>query len=485
MFRLVRELTGHSFAAFVAGVVYVFSPGHIISYGWTNLWGVQWFPFALLYAVRLLRVGRPWHGIALALTMTLATLTDWHQPALLLLTITVLTLAVVCGRRQSGFVRAGMLQRLLWSCLAYSLLVSPLALLVLKELAVGDTLLKTSSWFKQHELLGYRTHFGDVIAHGVLLGWMSLALAMYGVVRGLDFWMKCFAAMLAAFAVLSLGEGLRLPGGAEPVIPLPFLLWRKLPLLGIMRGSLYFGLMVQVCVAILAGHGVKRLWERLDGWQPRQVPRVQLALGIGLLALILAETLQAPLAPVPVRFHPVYEAIQYDGKEGVILDAPIGYTRESTPHHAGWSMYLQTLHNKPLVGGYTQFDGRQRLAFLDQNPVLKLFTDRSTPQPENIPDGVDELRAFLTQYHVRWIILRKGMRDPACDLQRIPGWSTQKLMTLLAPAVLNGTLQTMWHPPPYCGDWDTAKAQQADVLVRRTVGQPVWDDDELVAYQVR
>lgn len=479
MFLLVRELTGSLFGGFVAGAVYAFSPARTLSYAETNLWAIQWLPVALLFAVRLLRVGRLQDDIGLAIALMLATLCDWHQPLLLVLTIIVLTVSSAFSWNQAGCVRTGALQRLLWSLLLYGLLVFPLAVLVLRELVVAETLIRTPTPF-QAELVGYRGPDGDVISWGVLYGWISMALVVYGIARGLDFWTKCFAGLLAMFFVLSLGEGLRLPGFTEPVLPLPFLLWRKLPFLGIMRTSIYFWIMVQVCVAVLAGHGAKRLWERMADWQPGLFARLRPALAGGLLAPMLVEVFQPTLTPVAVSIHPVYEAIRREGQRGAVLDAPIGYTRESSPRHAGWSMYLQTLHGRPLVGGYTQFDGRKRLTFLAQNPVLNLFMERWTPRAKDIPDGVEEeeLRSFLAEQHVSWIILRKGVRDPKCDQRRVPGWTVQKLIILVAPAVVNEGLGAGW---PYCGDWEIPKA---DTLVRRTVGPPVWDDAELIAYRV-
>jgi hypothetical protein len=204
---------------------------------------------------------------------------------------------------------------------------------------------------------------------------------------------------------------------------------------------------------------------------------------------MLVETVQAPLTPLPLRIHPVYETIQRDNRGGAILDAPIGYTLDTTRIHAGRSMYLQILHNHPLVGGHTMFEGRKRLAFLEQNPVLKHFMDHWIRRDEEIPNGAAEgLRSLLAKHRIDWIILRKGMRDEVCDQRqkRIPGWSRRKFVNLVAPAALNEELRVLWHDPgSYCWDWDALKAQKADALVRRTLGPPVSNDAELTAYRVR
>jgi hypothetical protein len=242
--------------------------------------------------------------------------------------------------------------------------------------------------------------------------------------------------------------------------------------------------MVQACVAVLCGHGAKRLWERMAKWQGGQPSPSRVIAGGGLFALMLIEVAQAPLVPMRLSIHPVYQAIAEDGRGGAILDAPVGYSRQTTRIHAGWSMFLQTLHNHPLMGGYAQFDTRERLAFLDENPVLAVFTDQPVPVAANGWKDVATFRSFLHRNGITWVVIRKILRDPICDRQRVPGWSLGKLITLVAPAAVNGELRSFWNWPVYCGDWDGARMQEADALARDTLGDPVWDDDVLVAYRV-
>ncbi len=487
-FLLVHELTGIPFAGFFAGAAYVFAPFHTSTYGWANFWATQWVPLALLFAVRAIRVGRRMDSIGLAVSLLLATLTDWHQPVFLLLAIGVLSLSTASGRSQTDPVRRGVFRRLLGSLLLFGLLASPLVYIVLRELAGGAADLQTPAWFREFELLGYRGKTGDVISYPVLLGWTCTGLVVYGVARGLDFWTRRFAALLVMFFVLSLGEGLRVPGLAEPVLPLPFLLWRKVPVLGIIRGPVYFWIMVQVCFAILVGHGIRRAWERMQERRPACSLLRRWAMGAGLLGLLLVEFFQGPVTPRPLRIHPVYEAIRRDARTDAILDAPIGYTADTTRINAGRSMFLQTLHHRPLVGGYTQFDGRERVAFLKRHAVLMLFMDHWVRRGEEPPDGAGEaLRSFVTRYRIGWIILRRGMRDPTCEAPsaRVQGWSMRKASHLLLPAVANEELRAAREAlGRYCWEWDAVKASMVDALVRRTLGPPVWDDAELTAYRV-
>jgi len=488
MFLLVRELTGNPFAAFFAGVAYAFFPSRTITYATMNLWAIQWLPLALFFAVRLIRDDRRSDSVGLAVVFVLATLCDWHQPVLLLLAIGVLALSSVLSREPPMPVPSGLSRRLAWSGLLYALLVSPLAYVVLRQFVAGDAILQTPSWFVWFELAGYRKPGGDLIGYPVLLGWISTALVGYGIFRGLDFWTRRFAGLLVAFFVLSLGEGLKLPTLTEPVLPLPFVLWRKIPLLGIVRGSVYFWVMVQVCFAVLAGHGVRRLWERMEARGREGFPHVRPLLGVGLLGLMLVEVAPFPVPRTPPRIHPVYEAIQRDGRRGAILDVPIRYTIDRTPYPSGISLYLQTFHHRPLVDGYTQFTGRERLAFLESNRFLTIFADHWIPPEMEVPDATEGLRSFLSTSQIDWVILRNSMREEICDRRptRRLGWSLKKFLNLVAPAVVNEALRSIWSDPGhYCYDWDAGKAMRATTVVRQVLGAPLVQDAELTAYRVR
>jgi len=486
MFLLVKELTGNTFAGFFGGAVYAFSPFRTAAYAWTNIWCIQWLPFVLWFTTRLLRKGEWRDSVGLAISLTLATLSDWHQPVMLLLAITVLVLSLGLRRSVPDCVR--IFCRVLLGVLLFGLFLSPIGYVILQELRTGDTIHWTASWFNQFELLGMRYPGWNVISYPVLLGWVPLGVAAYGVIRGLDPWMKRFAALGVAFFLLALGERLRVPGFGDTVLPLPFLLWRQIPLLGTMRSSIYFWAMVMVCFAVLAGYGAKTLWERIESSDSRPFPLARPVLGAAVILLTLFEFLQAPLRPVSLKRHPLLDIIRREGDRGAVLDAPIGYTWGSNIVYAGRSMYLQTIHERPMVGGYTQFDGKRRIAFLDQNPALHLFMAEKRPRFSDQPRWEKTLRSFLADHGIAWVILRRGLareKDPACDEPRPLGWTSPRLAAAVAPAVFNRELRSVWHWRGHCLDWDAHRAQKLEPLLGRIVGPPAWEDDELVAYRVR
>jgi hypothetical protein len=492
MFLLVRELLGDTFASFLAGAVYAFSPFRANTYEFVNLWATQWIPFALLFLVRLARVGRRSDGLGLSVALMLASLADWQQPVFLLLAALTFALCAALNRNRTESMAEGWAHRWLWSALLYLVLIFPVAFFPIRELARGDIIHHTGTWGSGLGLLG-PVHRGSHISYGVVLGWIPAVLAVYGIRRGLDFWVRGFAILLGVSFVLSLGEGLQIPGFPDPVFPLPFLLWRKIPLLGIVRGPLYFWIMVQVCFAVLVGHGAKTLWERIIAlWRDKSWHH-RLALRGGLVGLILVEAFQGPfMGRGAVRLHPVYEMIRHEDSREGILDAPLAFTLDTNFTYAGRSMFLQVYHGHPLVGGFLQFDLRSHLNFLEHHRVLRPFLD--TPLPSGDGRGIspgeeEDLRAFLTKYRIRWIILHKSVRDAACVPPHItPAPALTRLRILVTPAVANRELRTVWDFANTCGylggDWDGRGAKKADALLRRYLGPPMWDDPELTAYRI-
>jgi hypothetical protein len=157
-------------------------------------------------------------------------------------------------------------------------------------------------------------------------------------------------------------------------------------------------------------------------------------------------------------------------------------------------MFHQIHHRQPLVGGYTQFDAHTRLAFLEEHPILGAFLVDWLPASDEVfalnpsDEARESLRRFLREHHIRWIILHKRAQNPKCEQQAaMRVWSPKRLLFVVAPAVVNGSLKLWWEPDFSCwdwGDWDAGKALEAELLVRRLLGAPAWDDAELVAFRV-
>ncbi len=77
-YLLVSYLTHSQTAAFVAGLIFAFSPYHLSHFNHPNLISVQWLPLCILFLVRTVRE-RGWHNVLLcALSLVLTGLSRWQ-----------------------------------------------------------------------------------------------------------------------------------------------------------------------------------------------------------------------------------------------------------------------------------------------------------------------------------------------------------------------------------------------------------------------
>jgi len=80
MFVLVRYLTRSARAGFIAGLIFAFSPYHIVESAHPVLVTTQWLPLFMLYVIKVIRTReRPIRHAALALLFVwLTALSSWH-----------------------------------------------------------------------------------------------------------------------------------------------------------------------------------------------------------------------------------------------------------------------------------------------------------------------------------------------------------------------------------------------------------------------
>ena len=248
MYSLVHYLTKSQAAAFVAGLVFAFSPYHLSHYNHLNLISVQWLPLSMLFLIRTVRKGR-WRDILLCiLFLTLTTLSRWQ-------------LLVFAGILIALYLAYSLLfERVLWSWrtalallaigLGTAALVSPLAHPLIAGLAdrevTGAILTEQQEW-AQTDLLAYvipnRYHpvFGQQVrsiydrfrknrGNIAFLGYSVLLLGGYGAWRARRAGLYWALAALC-FVALALGPILRFNGQLYPGVPMPYRLVGWLPLI--------------------------------------------------------------------------------------------------------------------------------------------------------------------------------------------------------------------------------------------------------------
>ncbi|MDQ6694481.1 MAG: hypothetical protein M3014_08690 [Chloroflexota bacterium] len=240
----------------------------------------------------------------------------------------------------------------------------------------------------------------------VFLGYTVLALALYAARklranRYVPFWL--FTA--AATWLLSLGPQLQLFGkGTLPLIhvaiPLPYALLNKLPLFAIARTPSRLTVLTMLSLSVLASIAMTYLIgqarTRTQGF-PVKARRRLFAISAGLPLLILFEFLALPFPTVPPGWDvPIYSRIAAEPGRFALLELPI--------RPVGDYMAYQTIHNKPIIGGFLARQPPYPL--LNHTPTLNYLldtTDAASPVKQEVTGGTG--LAALRRLNVKYVII--------------------------------------------------------------------------------
>jgi hypothetical protein len=396
--------------------------------------------------------------------------TDWTYAAYLsILTVLVLLWRILrrseraalrekgVGWRQGGL-------RLLVGFGVFFLLVAPILFPMLAEAQLGyaqqdghETLVYSSDVvlaFTPSELHpiwgeGIREYVGNLGPYlpvknpserTLFLGYTVLALAIFAFwklkkVGQVRFW--AFAALITW--ILSLGPLLQLNGetaftGFKVSYPLPYLLLFDLPFFSIMRSPSRLTVLTMLALAVLTAYSVAYLLRRLErpavirklagadsasATLPSPDPRpptpiaqtrtrIWQATGFALVAiivpaLILFEFLAALDIVPPGWDVPIYSKIASEPGKFALLELPL--------RPFGDYMAYQTVHGKPIVGGY--LSRQPPYPTRDNTPVLRYLmptTEVADPLREQIAGGKGV--QVLKDLQVKYIIIRWWAFNP-------------------------------------------------------------------------
>jgi hypothetical protein len=402
MWLLARERAGPG-PAILASIVYIASPFHIaalVTDGQLQIFAHHWLPFYVHFLLRALRpAAPPRDGLLAGLFLVLTAWTDWYYTLFLLIfSAAALAWALLRHRRRpfplsrpspsrprlsrpSPASRSRLsldfapfaIQTLLAIPLVFALGAGPLIAPMLLEAARSDYMrsLPADDPFRlSADLLAYlapqrvQALWGGApwdwgvsfdVNRRFYIGLSVAALAALALVRRPASRPWGLAAL--GFAVLSLGATLRV-NGVDTGIPLPYALLEGLPIFSLTRQPDRFNVLVTIALGVLAAHGAAALITPTpDPRPPTPDPRPptpilptpirHLPIVIIAAALILIEYWPAPIV---TRTPPVphYLAALPPG-DGALVEVPF---HPDVPYRDAERMLFQTVHGRPISGGY-------------------------------------------------------------------------------------------------------------------------------------
>ena len=235
------------------------------------------------------------------------------------------------------------------------------------------------------------------------------------------------------FGLLALGPFIHV-GGLNTYVPGPWALLRYVPLIGLARMPSRFTVLVILGVAVLFARALHDLGRR----EPRVRPWL-----IGCVAVLLvAELFPVPRPLFAATVPSFYHRIAADSRDVRVLELPFGVRdgTKSIGNFTARSQFYQTVHQKPLIGGYLSRVSRKRIKEIRSNRVLdvliRLSANRNLPvgSPRRSTRGgkrfierakigyvvIDRNRASeaLVEFAMRTFCLELIERDHALELYR-------------------------------------------------------------------
>lgn len=479
---LARELTGHATASLVAGIVAAYNAHRIEqSLEHLNLISIQALPVFLVFFLRLLDAGGARNVLATSALYALNALYAWHNGLLVVpFALVLLAGALVRPRRARSAI---FLEVAAAGALAVAL-VLPFAWPMVREILAGATYYLKAPVKKGadalfllvpstlHSLWG--SAFVDLYAR--LRSYASAGFTCYLGVPALCLWIlgRCLGArggvapdggprfawglwsgLFLLGICLALGDEL-VAGGHATGLPLPFLALREVPILKTIRVPNRCLMPAMVLLGVLAAQGVRVLLARAAA-RGTAARRSKILLVV--LALVTVDLLAVPYPLQPLQ-RPAWIDLVRKAPPGTLLDLPGGHRARGAE-----DLYLQTLHGRPLVGGYASCVPPGVEARVAAYPLLRTFFEGRPGQERQVagpihweaevPRTLEELGISVVVVHLdrrREVIeaLRNAARGTAAERLHDPETGTPDALVERLLQALRSTLG-----PPVYSDADT------------------------------
>jgi len=408
-------------AAFVAGLIFAFSPYHVAESSHPVLGTIQWIPLFMLSLEKAIIQKRIRSGLSAAFWLWLTALSGWHLMilALALGTCRALYLLLTEHRWRNRQVQ----QVLLIASLAFAILTLPFIWPLLREQFASGTpgyiaahqeryagadLLAFFTPSNYHPLLGpsvsqiyERFYPGGLWQRPAFIGYSVLILGFIGIWRsgrrGRFWW---FASTV--LFVLALGPYPRLLGQRLFSFPLPW----GVPLIRLIRYTERVNILLTLCWSLLAAWGCAAIFKIA---LPQRRRRAVLVAGV--LILVVFEYCPVPFPSTRVEVSPFYFELAREPGDLALLEIPMGR------QPAKISMYYQTIHERPLVEGAVSRTPPYAYDFISGNELLSLLPQYSLPDYEGpfafpFPDVSRQLET-LAEAGIRYIVFHRDRTPPA------------------------------------------------------------------------
>jgi hypothetical protein len=254
-------------------------------------------------------------------------------------------------------------------------------------------------------LTGLPNGFAENVASvpWVAIGVIAVAAGVAGF-RGVPGWWW----FTGGFAWLSLGPFIHL-AGFNTYVPTPWALLRYLPVLGAARMPTRLTILVMLGLSMLLALAVQHL--RMRSRHPAAIVAVT-------AALLVLELLPAPRAVSSAAVPAIYRLIAADPRPVRVLHLPVGL-KDGLSNMGGFStryQYYQTVHEKPLIGGYLSRLPPGTIDSYEREPLLGALLHLSEGRalsPAETGSALEAAPEFVQRMNVGYVVVNTVHASPA------------------------------------------------------------------------
>lgn len=430
-YLLAKYLTDNKYAAFIAGIVFAFSPYHfsrgLYFFGAAT---VQWIPFCALFLMKTVKEGGIKNPIIAGVFFILVAMSDLQY----LIFMGIFTGLVFLYDFYINFnseknifysVKGIIMKYSLFGVVTF-LGVLPLTINEILIALSNQNFLKPSpkeipklsndliSFFLPshlHTLLGqftsdFYSNIPSWLAEKVnFIGYIVLGLSAFSVLKSrknpdVKFWLVT----TFFFTIISLGPILHINGTSlftdfNLKIPLPYqLLYNTVPFLKNCRTVGRFFVIATLGYSVLAGYGFSELLK----YKPERKKLIFAIVGF----LLVFEYICIPYPTAQVNVPDFYYKISSDTDNYALLEIP----QNANAGYMNFEyLYYQTIHNKSLVGGYAARYPANVNNFQRDTPLIRELKYYSLQTKDILQENATQIgTSVLNAYNIRYIILHKN-----------------------------------------------------------------------------
>jgi hypothetical protein len=220
---------------------------------------------------------------------------------------------------------------------------------------------------------------------------------------------RVWIALGAVFATLALGPFLHV-AGINTFVPGPWAFLRYVPIVGLARTPARFSIVLMLLVSVMFACGLAWLGQR---WPRRRTPMV-----VCVAALLVFELLPVPRMLHSAKVPAVYQHVAAASARVRVLELPFGM-RDGTSSYGDFSarsQFFQTMHEKPLAGGYLSRISGKRVADARRDPMvaaLMTLSEGRPLDPGTEPALLEYGPSFATSSRIGFVVVDRARASAA------------------------------------------------------------------------